>query len=135
MIHGRQIFFNKVQGYWVIKDILSGEGIHQFDLYFHFASLEVEIGKEFPLVMRTKTEGANLAIIPLEAKGVSVEILDGWVSYRYGVKVKAPIVRYSKKGQVPTSFCNIIYPYIEKIDIGDVIEKVQRSKAAELLGG
>ena len=135
VIHRRQIFFNKAGGYWVVRDMLSSEGSHQFNLYFHFAPLEVELDNEFPLAVKTRTRGANSAIIPLEAEGVSVEILDGWVSYRYGVKERAPIVRYSKKGQVPTSFRNIIYPYIEKIDIGDVTEKVRGSKAAELLGG
>lgn len=136
VIHRRQIYFDKLEGYWVVKDILNGRGSHQFDLYFHFAPLEVELDNEFTLVVKTKTKGANFAIIPLETEGLSVEILDGWVSYQYGVKEKASNVKYSKNGQVPTCFCNIIYPYTEKINISDIIDrKVQGSKAAELLGG
>jgi hypothetical protein len=133
VIHQRQIYFDKREGYWVVKDTLSGEGEHQFDLFFHFAPVEVEADKTLPLVVRTKAEGANLAIIPLEAGDVSLEIVDGWVSYRYGVKVKAPVVKYSRKGQLPASFYNIVYPYEGEIDITDVIEKVKGSSALEVL--
>jgi hypothetical protein len=123
--HRRQVYFDKPGGYWVVKDILSGEGEHEFDLYFHLAPLEIEADKTFPLAVKTKTKGANLAIIPLEAEGVSLEIGEGWVSYRYGVKVEAPVIKYSRKGQLPASFGNIVYPHQGEIDIGDVIERVK----------
>lgn len=120
VVNRRQIYFNKLEGYWVIKDILDGEGIHQFDLCFHFAPIEVELDSKFPLMVKTKTDGANLVIIPLLTEGVSVEISDGWVSCQYGVKEKASIVRYSKKSHAPTNFCNIFYPYLESVTIDDI---------------
>jgi len=131
VIHRRRIRFNKEKGYWVIKDTLVGEGEHNFSLYFHFAPLEIELDKDFPLVAKTRTKGANLAIIPLEIEGVTPEILDGWVSYRYGIKMEAPIVRYSKKCHVPTSFCNIIYPYKEDIDISMIRQNMQYGESPE----
>jgi len=134
IIHRRQIYFDKIEGYWIIKDILDGSGEHQFDLYFHFAPLKIEFDKELPLVVKTKTKGANIAIIPLTVEGVSLEIKEGWVSYRYGAKVKAPIVKYSKKNYTPTIFCNIAYPYSGKLDIYKVMEKVRGSTALKLLG-
>lgn len=135
IIHVRHIFFNKIDGYWVMKDVLSGDHSHKFDLYIHFAPLEVELDNEFPLVVRTKTQGANLAIIPLETNGVSVEVLKGWVSYQYGVKVKAPVVKYFKSAQAPASFCNVLYPYQAETYIGDIIDKVGRLNLTELFGG
>lgn len=132
--HRRQICFDKTEGYWIVKDVLVGRGEHQFDLYFHFAPLEIEFDQEFPLVVRTKTKGANLVIIPLETEGVRVEIEEGWVSYQYGVKVKAPIVKYSRKSYTPTSFCNIAYPYTGEIDINKLIEKMRALAALKLLG-
>lgn len=131
--HRRQILFDKAEGYWLIRDILSGEGTHQFDLYFHFAPLKIELARGFPLVIKTKVEGANLAIIPLEAEGVSVKIAQGWVSYRYGVKVKAPIVKYSKESQTLASFCNILYPFVEATDINEVVEKARGRGISKLL--
>lgn len=130
--HRRLIFFNKREGYWVVKDILTGRGFHHFDLYFHFAPLEIELDSDFPLVVKTRVQGANLAIIPLEIEGISVELLKGWVSYRYAVKVKAPIARYSKKSLAPTSFCNVIYPCKAEIEIGRIREKVQGAASLKL---
>lgn len=44
VVHRRKIFFNKEKGYWGIKDMLAGEGgyKHKFDLYFHFAPMELK---------------------------------------------------------------------------------------------
>ena len=126
LIIGRQIYFNKVEGYWIIKDIMNGRERHHFDLYFHFALLEIEVDKEFPLVVKAKLGAANLAIIPLEAEGFSVEISEGWVSYCYGVKKRAPMVRYSKRNDAPISFSYILYPYKKKINIEKVIRMVNR---------
>ena len=109
-VHRRQIYFNKLEGYWLVNDILDGKGVHQFDLYFHFAPMEIVLDDELPLVVKTMTDGANLAIIPLITEGVSVEILDGWVSFSYGTKEKVPVAKYSKKAQTPIYFSNIILP-------------------------
>jgi hypothetical protein len=128
--HQREILFNKTKGFWVIRDILRGDGYHQYDLYFHFAPLEVEFDKEFPLAIKTKVSGANLAVIPLETKGVSVEVKKGWVSYRYGVKEEAPIVKYSQKGIAPASFCNILCPYVESIEIDKFMHEGRSSQAS-----
>jgi hypothetical protein len=125
VIHQREIFFNKTKGFWVVRDTLNGEGYHHYDLYFHFAPIEIEFDKDLPLAIKTKADGANLAIIPLDREGVSVEVTKGWVSYRYGVKVEAPIVKYSKKGIAPISFCNILYPYIQSIDLSKVLQQVR----------
>jgi hypothetical protein len=137
IIHRRQVLSNKKEGYWVIKDILSGQGPHQFDLYFHFAPFEIEIDSEFPLVVKTRTEGVNLVIIPLETEGVAMQIERGWISYRYGVKEESAFVRYSKTSQASVNFCNILYPYDGELDINGIIEKVKvsRSKFTELYGG
>jgi hypothetical protein len=129
VIHQREILFNKTKGFWVIRDILNGEGNHQYDLYFHFAPIEIEFDKELPLAIRTKTKGTNLAVIPLNTEGVSVEVMRGWVSYRYGVKVEAPTVRYSKRGAHQTTFCNVLCPYVGSIDLGKFLQEVQSEPA------
>jgi len=126
VIHRRQIYFDKIDGYWIIRDTLDGEAEHQFDLYFHFAPIQIELDSGPPLVVKTRTEGANLVIIPLETEGISVEILEGWVSYQYGAKLRAPVVRYARKCQAPATFCNIIHPYQTDIDIAEVMAKANK---------
>jgi len=127
VIHRRQIYFNKREGYWLIKDILNAKGLHKFDLYFHFAPMKVLLDEERPLTVKTMTDGADLVIIPLVTKGVSVEILDGWVSFNYGTKESAPVVKYSKKVRGSACFSNIIFPYKGEIDLETTEQIVQRT--------
>lgn len=133
--HRRLILFNKVGGYWLIRDALSGRGEHQFDLYFHFAPLKAGIDRQSPLVVKTETAGANLAIIPLEGEdeNISVELLEGWVSSGYGVREKAPVVKYSKRGTVPTSFCFAVYPYIMGVSTEKIIKELKGANIAQLM--
>jgi len=111
VVHRRQIYFNKEKEYWVIKDMLTGEGgdKHKFDLYFHFAPMELK--KKDELVIETDNKhGENIVIVPLETEGIKMEIEKGWVSYSYGRKVEAPIVKYSKTAEVPAEFVTVIAP-------------------------
>lgn len=132
--HQRQILFDKKNGYWVVKDILTGKGKHAFDLYFHFAPMKVgllavnrdvlsrireiqnqlidgEMTIDGSLVVETRNpDETNLLIIPLNTQSLSVDILDGWVSSSYGTKEKASIVKYSKVAQCPTEFLTLLYP-------------------------
>ena len=120
VVHRRRIYFNKEKEYWVIKDMLTGEGRHKFDLYFHFAPIELKEKDE--LIIETDNKNrANIMIVPLETEGVKMEIEKGWVSYSYGKKVEAPIVKYSKTAEVPVDFVTVItagpIPSVEEIGI------------------
>jgi hypothetical protein len=110
VVHRRQIYFNKVEQYWIIKDMLTGTGRHKFDLYFHFAPMDLKKEKdELVISIETGNEtGANIAIMPLETDGLKLAIENGWVSYSYGQKVEAPIVKYSKTAEVPAEFVTVI---------------------------
>jgi uncharacterized heparinase superfamily protein len=123
VVHRRLIYFNKEKGYWIIKDMLTGEGgyKHKFELYFHFAPMALKKAKD-ELVISIETEnktGANIAIAPLETEGLKLAIENGWVSYSYGQKVEAPIVKYSKTAEVPAEFVTVIaagrVPSVEEI--------------------
>ena len=122
VVHRRQIYFNKEKGYWVIKDMLTGEGgdKHKFDLYFHFAPMGIKEKSEL-IIQTDNKNGANIMIVPLETEGIKMEIEKGWVSYNYGRKVEAPIVKYSKTAEVPTDFVTIIafgqMPSVEEIEM------------------
>lgn len=126
VLHRRQIYFNKREGkYWIIKDIFIGEGEHLFELYFHFALTDIDYDKEDPVVVKSKAEdGYNLAIVPLKKQDITVEILKGWTSSRYGEKIEAPVVKYSKKSIAPTSLINILVPFKDSMEISLTINKV-----------
>ncbi len=133
VMHRRLIFFDKQENYWVVKDILTGMGSHRFDLYFHFAPLKIELDGDPPLMVKTKVKGANLAIIPLYTDGTSVVMDKGWISFQYGVKIEAPIVKYQKEVEVPTEFCYALYPYEGPINMDEVKHRIKNSRALEIL--
>ena len=122
VVHRRQIYFNKEKEYWMIKDMLTGEGgyKHKFDLYFHFAPMELKEKDELAIETDNKN-GVNIMIMPLETEGIEMEIENGWVSYSYGRKVETPIVKYSKTAAVPTEFVTVIaigqMPSVEEVGI------------------
>jgi len=132
--HRRQILFNKTEGYWEIRDTLLGRGTHKFDLYFHFAPLEVEIDKESPLAVKVKGKGTNVAIIPLDTNDLAVDMEEGWGSYRYGEKVKASIMKYWKYAQAPAYFHYIICPYSEQINMENAAKRIRSPGVIDYLG-
>lgn len=124
VVHRREIIFNKNKRFWIINDNLSCKGKHKFDLNLHLAQMELE-NHQFHHSYITKSNGANIAIIPLETDDLTSQILDGCVSYSYGKKTKTPILRYSKSSDGPTSFSNLIIPFKNKDEIEKVVEEFQ----------
>ena len=125
IIHRRQFIFNKRDRYWIIRDILQKSPLlkkhrikkrkHRFDWYFHFAPMEIIIDRKDPLVVSSNAaDDVNLMLIPIEADGFSLEVFDSWISYSYGTKIEAPVVKYSKIADTPVSFVIVLYPYVSQ---------------------
>lgn len=110
MSHLRLVLFVKPE-YWVIIDSLEGKGEHTYDQYFHFNyGVKTEFNKQDQSVIATNQD-SNVKMIPLITHGLNSEILEGEVSPQYGVKVKAPVLRYRKNGETPQIFVTVLYPY------------------------
>ena len=55
--------------------------------------------------VRTKCKGGpNLLIKPMHVEELAAEILDGWVSKRYGIRERNSILRYSVESECPIQF-------------------------------
>jgi Heparinase II/III N-terminus/Heparinase II/III-like protein len=109
-IHERIIFFLQPE-YWIITDLLHAQGTHSYDLYFHLASqaqdqTELCVNDQCNLI-----QSPNLLIAQAKDSGTKVTIEQGYVSPEYGVKHKAPIVRFSKQQASSTVFHTVIYPF------------------------
>ena len=135
--HRRRIYFDKKSCFWIIRDELLGKGIHEFELFFHFAPVNVrpfpeastslpfsgiEASDAFRLLGATNVgntagefsflaegDGSSLALVPLRNDGLRGELTTGWISYQYGEKEKAPVARYVKRSSCPTEFLTLIY--------------------------
>jgi hypothetical protein len=105
--HRRKVFFVKPD-YWVIADVLTGNGSHKLDLYFH-----VDPALKSGLVFSPESQilsTQNFKLLPSNTLA-EASIENGWVSFEYGKKVEAPVLKYNKNGFLPQTFENILYPF------------------------
>ena len=131
--HRRQIWFDKVTPCWIIKDVLSSQGNHNYVLALHFAPMELEIGREPPQYVKTGTDGANIMVLFPASEGEEVSLAEGWVSPSYGVRHRAPVIRRALRGQSAV-FYTVIYPYRQEMSIAEITTRVGSSSLLRSIG-
>ena len=90
--HRRGFWFDKRAMNCRITDTFQGAGEHRVEWYYHFDhGIEVQQAHEALVVARA--HGIELGIRVVTESPLSTEILDGWVSRRYGIKLPARILR------------------------------------------
>jgi uncharacterized heparinase superfamily protein len=109
-VHERRLFFAFGE-YWICCDTLTSPNAHRYDLLFHLAEQaqnQVTIKRE----RGTLSVCSPNLVIAQEERYDSMEfgVEPGFVSYRYGVKQSAPIVRFSQNG-TNAEFQTVLYPY------------------------
>ncbi|MBI5030574.1 MAG: alginate lyase family protein [Chloroflexi bacterium] len=116
--HRRQILFAKPR-YWVISDVLTGQGKHRFDVYFHtMPGAKTLIDSKTKTVRIENQTGAGLLIVPyaneewgIETQSGATNPIQGWVSFFSGEKTPAGVLDFYREGNTPMQFCTILYPY------------------------
>lgn len=104
--HRRKVFFINTN-YWVISDVITGTGSHSLDLFFHLDP-EYKLNHTFNSVSQSFST-PDFSIIPSNTNAEAT--LDtGWVSFEYGTKLEAPVLKYSKTGTLPKTFETVLYP-------------------------
>lgn len=113
ILHKRQVFFIQPD-YWVINDLVTGEGEHTLSLFFHFAP-ETKVKFLSNDIVKINKDKANMLIS--SSLNPKPEIIEGWVSPYYGMKVKAPVLKYTKRCYLPKEFTTILYPFTNAPEI------------------
>ena len=90
--HRRAFWFDKRSPALQITDVLQGDGEHQAEWYYHFDyGVEVSRTDEARFIARA---GEVELMIQIGAEtALAAELLDGWVSRRYGVKLPSRILK------------------------------------------
>lgn len=112
--HTRRMLFIKPD-YWILWDVLSGRGRHQYEQLFHFAPMQVIVDGS---TVRTENNGgAGLVVYSLLPENASIKMVEGqtdpiqgWVSPIYGQKKLAPVVIYSQIKEAPAVFLSALVP-------------------------
>jgi hypothetical protein len=115
--HRRSLFYRK-PGYWIMCDLLTGEGQHYFDQYFHFSPLRLHVDFANKGVSIKRSDNRRFTLAPIITDDLEVAIFtggdtpdSGWISDGYKHHVKAPLMKYEKRARVPTSFYTLLYAY------------------------
>jgi hypothetical protein len=126
VVHERMVFF-AVPEYWIVIDLLRGEGPHTYDQYWHLS----------PMAQRQTTfacglnsiwvRSPHLLIGQPQSPAIQSTIQDGFVSPRYGVRQNAPIVMFSQNTEDIAFFHTVLYPYKTERPIIDVEHLAVRS--------
>jgi heparan-sulfate lyase len=132
--HRRKMIFVKPD-YMVLCDLLTGEGDHKYEQFFHFAGPEQRAAAQARLTAETQVtetvhdDTANIKVMPVHTEGLQVafaeaqdtdmkptdkstrEAMLGWmVTAGTFQRIKAPVAVYSREGVPPQAFHDVLYP-------------------------
>lgn len=123
--HRRRFLFDKENEFCMIKDTISGSGIHKIDAFFHFEPYtKPHFHQELPTVVIVKLPKGNLALIPYPIDYLKAYIDNSWISYSYGTKVSTISVRYVVTDQLPKSFSFLLCSLTSDKDIYKKIDYI-----------
>ena len=116
IVHRRKIFFVKGE-YWILSDLLQGEGTHEYESTFQFPPGLASFDPRTKAAWTADPDAANIMIIPAIEGQLSVRIVEGerdpllgWVSYEYGDASPAPMAVYTLETAAPCAIDMVILP-------------------------
>jgi hypothetical protein len=110
----RSIYFDKKEGFWVIKDSVIGGGDHRAVLRFHFRP------------------GAEdfLTLVPVVTEGIVEGSAESRFSPSYGIRQSAKAVEYTKVGPAPLEFITLIAPALSgSFNSAEIARRTEKAKA------
>jgi len=127
--HRRVVTLEKREGYWIIKDVFTGEGSHRFEFCFNFdAGLETRIEPDQCAIAHDGTSA--LAIVPTLGYVFKTELTERWVSPSYGTRLSSSGMIFQLKAAVPFETVMLLIPY----RLGDE-EKLERVRSQQPVNG
>lgn len=124
VLHRRQIYNNKKEDFFIIRDILDGKGLHLFEFNFHLRDdLDYEINKQDKCLVFNIDGKDKYKFWLQKPEHADFKIEDSYLSTGYGLKRQSEILKFSKKTGAPCEFMFIIAKRDYDADIEN-IEKV-----------
>jgi hypothetical protein len=115
IFHLRRVFFFK-PCLWLVDDILTGMGNHEYRLCFNFAEGSLEADTAASHSFRFVGRKNRIRCQALVTDGISAEVLQGshepkggWISYAYSEKTPIPQLIYGQRGPAPARFVTALY--------------------------
>lgn len=132
VVHSRRVIFDRRQGFWVLEDVIDGQGHHlcEFRLYVSPDTV-ARVDETNHTVQVDHKGGARLLIIPLQAGSLTPILGRAQVSPTYGAVQETAVISYIGEGEVPLRFRFVLVPFTgqQKADV-----EVLRTLGVRLLG-
>lgn len=110
--HRRQITLVK-RRFWVIRDLLDGEGLHDIQVWFHpptGAGVDLADDGSGIVTVRRNRATAGVLIVPLTSGG-ALSLTSGWQSPSYGMQLPSKVLRWSGTLACPGEVVHLMVPW------------------------
>ncbi|MDH7570709.1 MAG: heparinase II/III-family protein, partial [Armatimonadota bacterium] len=107
--HRRDVLFLKPRA-WLVVDHVSGDGRHHLEQWWHFPPGEAAVDAPKLAVRSTRPKGANLEILAAGPNGLQARLDEGWIGFRAGGSVKAPVGVFACEASLPVSLAWLLVP-------------------------
>ena len=91
---------------WLVRDLAEGHAAHRFDIYWHFPP-EVALVARGPAAVASR-DGQSLALLGVVDEAWRLTVGEDDYSPAYGLRVPAPVARWSAGGECPAEFVTAI---------------------------
>jgi hypothetical protein len=126
----RRLVFWLDQQYWLVWDVLTGEGVHRCETFWHFP--DVAVGLDDAGYICTVGEGrSGLRIVPHITAGLRAKVdrgaalsPQGWVSFGYGHKGAAPTLTFEQSEALPVQFITALAPLRLDVDVPVLVSRL-----------
>jgi glycosyltransferase involved in cell wall biosynthesis len=130
VLHRRWVFALK-SNFWLVRDVVVGEGKHQLDLFWH---LSPEL-KERSGVFLDNGGRTGLHILAPDGHGWSREVRQGSCSPVYGRKENAPVLHFGTMAALPAEFVTLLVPVADHSAGAGNLTQMRSSSAADTVKG
>jgi Heparinase II/III N-terminus/Heparinase II/III-like protein len=108
--HRRIVTLDKREGYWIIRDIFTGEGSHLFEFFFNFnAGLESRIEPDQTVI--AQDGHCAFAIVPESGQAFETKAETRWLSPTYGTRIRSSAIIYRLNADLPFENVMLLIPY------------------------
>jgi hypothetical protein len=128
--HRRVVTLEKSEGYWIIRDIFTGEGSHRFEFFFNFdAGIESHIGSDKCII--ACDQQSALAIVPSSGLAFETELTERWISTSYGTHNRSSGIILRLNAEVPFENLTLLIPY--RLGNEESIERIRAIYTSRVL--